>query len=355
VSRGWAEAAAPVADVALRFGKETGSTGVSNISAAARIGDTLLLAGDEGAAIDLLTPAGEGWGNHKRIDLSDLLDLHDAGEEADLEGLATEDGWLWVLGSHARTRRKPKREEDEAIDTTRLADLKDTRPRCLLARLPLVEGGCGLWPVQRDGDRRAGMLKQSKSGNALAAALRKDELIGPFTRIPAKEGGVDMEGIAVCGDRISIGMRGPVIASNAVLLEMRVRATRSGKLKLDEPPVKRLLALEGLGIRDLHQSGDDLLILAGPTTGLDGPCALYRWAGWANDPPQHDRKVRLHRPERLIELPFGRGFDHPEGLALWDGGSSVLVVNDSPGERRVRDDGRTLVADVFALPGRAGL
>jgi hypothetical protein len=190
---------------------------------------------------------------------------------------------------------------------------------------------------------------QNKHGNSLAAALKKDKLVGPFTPIPAKEGGVDIEGIAVCGDRVALGMRGPVIGTHALLLEVRIRAGRSGKLKLDGGPVKRLLALEGLGIRDLKRMGEDLLILAGPTTALSGPCALYRWAEWSADPPRDEREVRLHRPERILELPFGRSCDHPEGLALW-GDGEVVVVNDSPGGDRLRNEGRTLIADIFRLP-----
>jgi hypothetical protein len=349
VSRSWGDPAAPAAEVTLRFRTDPGCPGVANLSAATRIGDTLFLAGDEGAALERLTPDRGDWGNHARLDLTGLLDLDDPDEEADIEGLAAEGDWLWVLGSHARTRPKPEKEKGARIDTRKLADLKDTRARCLLARLPLVERDGGLWPVRCDGERRAGMLKQTKNGNALAKALRKDPLLEPFTRIPAKEGGVDVEGIAVCGDRVALGMRGPVIGKRALLLELRVRAKSSGKLKLDGAPVKRLLALDGLGIRDLKRLGDDLLILAGPTTGLSGPCTLYRWPDWADDPPQDPHEVRLHRPERLVDLPFGRGFDHPAGLALW-GEDRLLVVNDSPGEARLRDDGRTLIADVFALP-----
>lgn len=351
MSRGWADPARPAAQVALRFDAERGCRSVSNLSAATRVGDTLFLAGDEGAAIERLTPEGDDWGNHRRVSLGELLQLDDPDEEADVEGLAADGEWLWVLGSHARTRAKPEKAKDGIIDTDALAELRNTRARCLLARLPLAERDGGLSAVGRERKRRAGMLKQHKHGNALAAALRKDRLVGPFTRIPAKEGGVDIEGIAVCGDRVALGMRGPVIGKHALLLEVRIRAGRSGKLKLDGGPVKRLLALEGLGIRDLKRMGDDLLILAGPTTGLSGPCALYRWADWTADPPQDEREVRLHRPERILELPFGRGFDHPEGLALW-GDGEVLVVNDSPGEERLRDEGRTLVADIFRLPGR---
>lgn len=328
---------------------------LTNFSAGSRLGDSLFLAADERAAVDRLTPGRRGvWTDHVRFELADLLDLADPDEEADLEGLAAEDGWLWVLGSHARTRPKPEKAKDECIDLAELANLKDTRPRCLLARLPLVEDGKALKPVAADGKRKAGLLKQTKHGNDLAKALRDDPLIGPFTKLPAKEGGLDIEGIAVCGERVAIGLRGPVIATHAVLLEARIEAKKSGKLKLKGAPIKRLLAMEGLGIRDLKSCGDDLLILAGPTTSLDGPCALYRWRDWANDPPQDETRVRLHRPERLFDLPFGRGVDHPEGLALWDGeggaARQILVIYDSPSDRRCDRRRGTIEADLFDLP-----
>ncbi|HEY0014337.1 MAG TPA: DUF3616 domain-containing protein [Allosphingosinicella sp.] len=350
MSRGWPEPAAPVGTVALRFRTDADCPAVANMSAAVRVGATLFLAGDENASIERLTrTGGEEWGNHLRLALADFLDFEEPDEEADLEGLAVDDGWLWVLGSHARTRPKLKKDEPQ-IDTLELANLKDTRPRCVLARLPLVERDGAWLPVREDCDRRAAMLKQNKHGNALAAMIQDDKLLSPFTRIPAKEGGVDMEGIAVCGDRVAFGMRGPVIGGNAVLIEARIRTTKKGNLKLAGDPVKRLLKMEGLGIRDLKRCGDHLLILAGPTTSLSGPCALYVWRGWANDPPQDAHTLRLHRPERLFDLPFGRGKDHPEGLALWDD-HRLLVVNDSPTKARLADEGRTLSADLYALPG----
>jgi len=117
------------------------------------------------------------------------------------------------------------------------------------------------------------------------------------------------------------------------------------------PLAKRLLDLEGLGIRDLKRCGDDLLILAGPTVGLSGPCAIYRWINWAQDPVQHEQRVRLHRPEHLIDLPFGRGVDHPEGLALWPREDpAILVVCDSPSDERLDPARKILKADLFELP-----
>jgi hypothetical protein len=149
----------------------------------------------------------------------------------------------------------------------------------------------------------------------------------------------------VLEDRVALGLRGPVFCGKAAIIECRWRAGRSGALKIDEAPVVRLLELDGLGVRDLKFRGGDLLILAGPTQALSGPCAVYRWAGWADDPPQDPLLVRLHRPEKLFDVPTGDG--KPEGLALW-GDDRLLVVCDSPHGRRVEGEAR-IMADVFAL------
>ena len=349
--KSWGKPARPLRRIELRFGGTAEHEALQNISAATRIGSTLFVAADEHCGIDRLKLEGGNWAAHATFNLGDILPLDTPEEEADLEGLAADGDWLWAVGSHARTRRKPEKAEGETIDLDTLSNLKNTRPRCLLARMPLVETAEGWRPVARDGKRRAGMLKQNDHGNALAKALKADPLIGPFTRVPAKEGGVDVEGIAVCGERVALGMRGPVIGGHAVLLEMSVTSKKSGRLALEAAPFKRLLALEGLGIRDLKRDGDDLLILAGPTTGLSGPVALYRWRGWAHEPPQDETKVRLHRPDRILDLPFGRGEDHPECLALWEDGQ-ILVICDSPSEDRLDAASGTILADLFELPGQ---
>jgi hypothetical protein len=346
----WPAPAEPIEQVALSF-DAPGDT-VANLSASVRVGDNLFVGADEACAIERLTIGKSGANGHRSFPLAELLDLADPDEEADIEGLAFEDGWLWVVGSHARTRPNPKKKKKKGkkLDLSALADLKDTRPRCLLARLPLIQGDDGWEPVKADGDRKAGLIRQNKHGSALAKRLAKDELLAPFTCVPAKEGGVDVEGIAVCGERVALGMRGPVISGLALLLELQVHAKASGKLGIASGPAKRFLAMEGLGIRDLKRRGDDLLILAGPTTNLSGPCAVYGWENWAKQPPRDAQEVEVHVPTRILELPFGRGFDHPEGLALWEE-NSLLVVCDSPGPDRLKHKGQTILTDLYQLPG----
>lgn len=327
-----------------------------DLSAAARHGNTLFLGSDEGVCLERLIRGSAAWAGHKRFPLDAILDL-DASGEADIEGLAEDDGWLWVLGSHARTRPKIGKAGDDRIDLSAFASLKDTRPRCLLARVPLAadpDTADTMRPVRLDGQRRAGMVRQTKHGNRLAQMMKSSPLLKPFTRLAAKEGGVDLEGIAVAGTRVAIGMRGPVIQTHAVLLEVEITAKRSGRLTVAGPLYKRLLELDGLGIRDLKRDGADLLILAGPTTGLDGPCAIYRWTNWLGDPPRDDTVVRRHRPERIIDLPFGRGDDHPEGLVLLndpDGKRDLLVICDSSAANRLDPAARSVRCDRFHLPG----
>lgn len=329
----------------------------SDLSAAARHGNTLFLGSDEGVCIERLSRGATAWTGHERFSLDAILDL-DASAEADIEGLAENDGWLWVLGSHARTRPKIGKAGNDRIDLSTFATLKDTRPRCLLARVPLAadpDKPDTMRPVRIDGDRRAGMLRQSRHGNHLARLMKDSPLLKPFTRTAAKEGGVDLEGIAVAGDRVAIGMRGPVIQTYAVLLELKVTAKPSGGLTIAGPLHKRLLELDGLGIRDLKRDGSDLLILAGPTTGLDGPCSVYSWTDWLGDPPQDCEVVRRHRPERIIDLPFGRGDDHPEGLLLLDapdGERDLVVICDSPAASRLDPTTKTVRCDRFRLPAR---
>ncbi|HRH30091.1 MAG TPA: DUF3616 domain-containing protein, partial [Aquabacterium sp.] len=89
----------------------------SNLSGAAFTGDWLWVAGDEAcglARLKRLAPVGAEslrFGEVLDVPLADLLDLPGkATDEADLEGMAVADGYLWVVGSHGLKRKNAKPE-----------------------------------------------------------------------------------------------------------------------------------------------------------------------------------------------------------------------------------------------------
>lgn len=347
----WRLCAEPVAQVGLALGEPVAGEKppAHDISAAAALGDTLFLGADECAGLEVLHRSADGYSDHRRAQLSTAFNLPGGDTEMDIEGLAICDGWLWVVGSHSLTRKKPKKGRPlDASGLARLARLKDNHNRMFLGRLPLRPLDDGRWDVclaEFDG-RRPQMLPVGKHVSPFFKLLRDDPLIGPFTAIPSKENGVDVEGLIVDGHRIGLGLRGPVINAWALVVEVEVRG-HGDDLILEGDLRTHFLDLGGLGIRDLKRQGDDVLILAGPTMKLDGPARVFRWRGWTSGTHPEDL---LHRPEPVLELPFGCGFDHPEAMASirHEGAEALLVVCDTPGENRRSGD--RVLADVYPMP-----
>jgi hypothetical protein len=335
-----------------------------DLSALAFAGDTLWTAGDERAAVERFVRQPDGsFADHARHPLGRLLDLPDDGPDAemDIEGVDVEDGWLWVVGSHSLRRRKPdpEKERDPAELIRRLAKIDRQPNRYTLARLPLVADGNGRPALPEDGDapdgREPSALPLTRKGSRLSKLLRGDEHLAPFVGVPAKENGLDIEGLAVRGGRIFLGLRGPVLRGYAVVLELRPEPRRR-KLRLarfgegGERYRKHFLDLHGLGVRDLALDGDDLLLLAGPTLAHDGRHAVFRWRGAATaDRPTLTRRGEL---EHVLELPTVPDRDRAEGIAVTsgpDGGKGLLVIYDSPAEARLDRRCGAVRADLFAL------
>ena len=331
----------------LHFDDETDKVG-KDISAVALAGDTLFCACDEGAAIETLERHGDGFAHHRRTPLTDIFGDAGIDGEVDLEGMAIADGYLWLTGSHARTRPKPKK---SLLDADGMAPPRPVGSRGFLGCVPLAERGGGRFePVARDGDRIAACLATTDGETLVQRALGKHPLLAPFVELPAKENGLDVEGLAVGGDQVLLGLRGPVVGRRALVVESRMTRTADGSLE----PYRfhgrhrlRLFALDldGFGIRDLCRDGDRLLLLAGPALAHPGPRAIY-----AVDWPAGQAEPASSRPERLFGLPAEEG-DNAEGIALilWQGKRRLLVVHDT-GDVRYRHGERKLEADLFEMP-----
>jgi hypothetical protein len=335
------------------------------LSTAIILGDNLWIACDERSSLERLTRTDkETFGNHQSFDLTEFLELPAADSEIDVEGMGFEDHYLWLVGSHSLARKKPRKSDTPEKQIKRLAKVKDDPNRYLLARIPMIKDKeTGEYVLRKECPHpdipnvklHAAQLVSYGEKNKLMSVLANDMHLKPFLNIPGKDNGFDIEGLALSGDRIFIGLRGPVLRGWAIILEVAIEDTKSAHFKLK--PIgekgafykKHFLHLEGMGIRELRVLKDDLLILAGPTMDLDGTISVYRW----KDAIKQETGAMVHRKElnRLFDVPHGSGEtsgqDKAEGMALYDE-NHVLIVFDSPTEKRKTGD-NGVTADIYKL------
>lgn len=337
------------------------------LSAVAHTGDTLWVVNDETTCLERFSADGrDGQGNpvfakHARFDLADYFDLP-AGKkgEIDAEGLAYQDGWLWVMGSHSLTREKADGKAGTEKVFSQLATVNREGNRYLLARLPLDAENTPQASLQQAGIiRRAARLWGNATGNELTLALGNDPHLQAFLSIPGKDNGLDIEGLAVNGERVFLGLRGPVLRGWACILELQLveEASNPALLRLSPmgengvPYRKHFLKLDGLGVRDLCVQGDDLLILAGPTMSAEGAMRVYRWRDGAK-PAQASAEEEGKALQTMIELLVTED-DHAEGICLFstdNGKPDLLVVYDPADDSRLPDK-KTVKADLYKLDG----
>jgi hypothetical protein len=328
-----------------------------DLSAVTRVGGSLFVACDETASVERLQRMSNGaFGEHRHFALDKFVDLPAGADgEMDIEGLCAGDGFLWVVGSHSLKRSKPKREEDDADDALRRMEQVVREPnRYFLGRIPLVEEAPGLFvPMRSDGERKAAWVKFGRRRSALTRWVEDDPHLGPFLTIPAKENGFDVEGLAARGNRVWLGLRGPVLRGHAVVFDLEIiekAPSRLGARRIDGERRyrKHLLDTRGLGIRDMRLDGDDLLLLVGPTMSLEGPAFVLRWRDATRD--DASGVIDPGRIETVSELPYQLHVDHPEGIDFWPeaGPGALLVIYDAPAPERTDPDTFTVRADVIS-------
>lgn len=340
------------------------------LSGVVQIGDTLWVANDETISLERLTlqeKRDDGtyrYGDHERFELDQYIELPAPRppdpkdiEEADIEGLDYSDGYLWLVGSHSLKREKPGKKEAIAANFEHLATVSSDGNRFLLARIPVVVEG-GIYTLKKEGENRtAAQLYGNDRCSDLTQAVAQDEHLQAFLPIPGKDNGFDIEGLAVVGSRLLLGLRGPVLRGWAVILEVELKEdeNKPSTLKFkkigpgNRPYRKHFLQLGGLGIRDLCAHGADLLILAGPTMDLDGPVTVFRWPGGAQ--PEGESLVFAAQLPIIMEVPYGqgenKGMDHAEGMTRFgEDARSILIVYDSASaDRKPGED--NVAADIF--------
>jgi hypothetical protein len=332
-----------------------------SLSAVSLVGDRdLWLGSDEGFSLERLSRIESSdlmtFGDHQSFPLAQYLPLPGKPDaEIDIEGLAYAEPYLWIVGSHSLKRKKNKSDRSDAENLKRLATIASPEPnRYLLARIPLIDGTLKTThSTSSDEVLTAALLEPTKRGNLLTEVLAVDPHLGTIVDapIPGKENGFDVEGLAVQGNRIFVGLRGPVLRGWAIILEVAVKmGDRPDWLKLrklgtnQQRYKKYFLDLQGLGIRELSFEGADLLILAGPTLDVDGPVKLFRWGNALNT-----SENSFLSPEELFTVPNQMKADRAEGLTIltpMTGQPSILITYDSPASDRLQDP-HAVLADIF--------
>ncbi len=336
---------------------------ITDLSAVALTPDGhLWLGSDETTSIERLKPAGSHvFGEHQRFAIADFIDFSEDDGEIDIEGIDFSSNYLWFVASHS-TKRKKIKGKHPSKDIQNLAKIEAENNRYLLARIPVKNGAlCKSIPNSKNSKTKliAGYLQQTKTGNLLTDALKDDSHLGLFlsSPIPSKENGFDIEGLAVRGNRIFIGLRGPVLQGWAIILEIEVIASKQGVLKLKAIGAKgklykkHFVDLNGLGVRELCWNGDDLIILAGPTMALAGALMVFRLKGILGQSGDSITGQDGGDLEVLFDLAIKVGKDNAEGLSLFpylENKPSLLVVYDSPDAKRLVGK-NAIFADIFRL------
>jgi Protein of unknown function (DUF3616) len=334
----------------------------------------LWVASDEATSVERLSTSDNlTFDRHRTFPLSDLVRLPALGtdfdQEVDIEGMEFKDDFLWIVGSHSLKRKNIKKAKNGNAGNgpkqiNRLARIERAGNRYLLARIPVVSNAqTGEVELSASsGNRRSAQLPGGVDNNALTDAIKGaeqgqgDPHLAPFMDIPGKDNGFDIEGLAIAGERVFIGLRGPVLRGWAVILEVSFNPSAGSHLGLKGiGPGGRLyrkhfLQLKGLGLRDMFFAGTDLIMLAGPTMNLSGPTVVLKWEGAANS--SSESLIRSDDLKMLFTVPHGDGNDHAEGMTMMpaDGTPArVLIAYDSPANHRIVGS-NAVRADVFRLP-----
>jgi hypothetical protein len=232
--------------------------------------------------------------------------------EMDLEGISVSGDSVFVVGSHSAKRKRVDPTKDHDKNRAALMGAPEAEPsRDVLLRIAL------------DSEGRATVIERA----SLRGFLETAEPFKSCCAIASKENGPDIEGLAVVGDRLFVGFRGPVLRGNFA----PVLTCKFGKPI--EDPALLFVDLGGRGIRDLAEVKDGLLVLAGPVGDGPGSYQVYLWDGKDGVPGMNPPASANGNGKglRLIgDLPTVDGAK-AEGLALlaeaaahWD----VLVVFD---------------------------
>ncbi len=286
--------------------------------------------------------------------------------DIEIESAAFDGSSLWVVGSHSLSRALADPFKPDRKNILQLQSLVKKKHRFVLARIPVAirqedETRPTVELLDEADPEKVSRLAGTADGNELTDAIAEDEHFQPFLAIPGDENGLAVGGIAVYGNKVFLGLRGPVLHGWGILLELEVEEDPDHILHLK--PIgpdgqhyrKHFLQLDGLGIRDLCLDGQDLLLLARPSQDFDWPVMIYRW--YQGVTQVEERLVWSRQGSELTQVicgprtAVGTGYDRPHSLSLVSNDEfpySVLVGYEAPSPYRLPRPAQ-LDLDLFRL------
>lgn len=264
-----------------------------------------IIAADEGDKVQILRRVDD---SHYEVERT--LDLVNGKNEADFEGLAINGAEIYVVGSHSRKRERVKAKKKQKKNLERLARSIEPEPsRDQLLRFTVDDDG----------------KLSSKIELKLRGLLDGDTILSLFKTLPSKENGIDIEGLAVRGQQLFIGFRGPVLRHNFVPIL---------RFEVDHPEKHELLfvSLNGAGLRGMSEVAGGLLLLSGAVGDGRESHVLYFWDGRTCVPGKDVEEPCILKELGEVPLPEGQSGAKAEGLALLDENDvayEIVVVYDS--------------------------
>jgi hypothetical protein len=177
-----------------------------------------------------------------------------AATDPDAEGVAYYDGYFYVAGSHGVGRMNAELNSSFVVFRFKV-DAQTGKPAFEVT------------------DRE--VARQIEKSFGLRPALRSAPLVGPYAEKPLNANGVNIEGVAVDGDRIYFGFRGPSVEGKAFILSAAVDGLFG--IKPLDAKVSALPLGKTTGIRDLARVEGGLLVLSGSVNEQDITPAVWLW------------------------------------------------------------------------------
>ncbi|MET0970467.1 MAG: DUF3616 domain-containing protein [Tardiphaga sp.] len=237
--------------------------------------------------------------------------------ELDAEAVAFDSGRFYVIGSHGRARHEDNAAKEAKGNAKAAATRQIFRIDLPVTAVDMASGKLTTQP-------------KIKSSSALADIFQGLPEIAPWYDRALADNGLTVEGVAVHDKRFYVGLRGPVLGNEAVVVSAVAEAVFDGGPA--EPQLHKLLLGRDKrnaprGVRDIVHHGSGFLVLAGPVNdpedGVveDGDYAIYAWDGASGLKPIRDLQSygKKVKPEALLPLDGDTGrqrilllFDGPE-------------------------------------------